>query len=368
MAVVTSAVAVGVGAAAAVAGTAYSIHKSEKESKKADRARKRAEDLQLAVVEEFDELEKEIPSVASRLYKLQQLKSVGNLTPEMEQAIQQEETALKQIQVDPAYKQAQFRTLAKLREVSDSGGLNPVMKAQLAKVRSEIASAEKASREAILQRASQMGTLTGGQVVNSQLLAQQQGANREAEAGTAIAAEAYKNALSAMQAEGELAGKMQAQDYGQQRDLASASDLINRFNTEQQASTQARNVAQQNAAKQYNLMNDQRIADTNTSQANEEARNEASAASRQFEDKLRVKAAKAGQYGNMASTSAAEAAAAAAAASNRDSASIGGIMKIGGGLLDYGLKGMGGTSTPTTPSGSYMDSTNIYGGGGTSFT
>jgi len=217
-------------------------------------------------------------------------------------------------------------------------GITPIERAQLARIQNELGNIEKASRQAILQRAAQMGTLTGGQTVQAQLLASQEAANRGALAGTEIASQAYKRAMDAIAQRGELAGGLREQEYGEQRDVASAQDIINQANVRQQADVQTRNVAARNIAQQENLAQQQRVADLNVQAGQEEARRQAQAKEDYYQDLYRVEAGKSGLLGQQAADQAAIADRKRQEAAAGTSGMLGGIGKIGGSLLDYGVK------------------------------
>src|SRR6266853_5706468 len=63
----------------------------------------------------------QIATPEQRMMQLQYLKSVGNLTPEQESAINQQQSELHKISVDPRYKQAQMSALNSLSQQGKTG-------------------------------------------------------------------------------------------------------------------------------------------------------------------------------------------------------------------------------------------------------
>lgn len=340
MAVVTSAVAAGVGAVATVGSAVYGGIQANKAKKKAESQEAYARRLQEEAIAEFDNLKSKIPSVSERLYQLQRFKQVGELTPELEEAITQEETALKQILVNPEYRKAQEDSLAKYQEIIDAKGLTPDVKAKLDQIQREVNAANKARQQAILQSAAQRGTLSGGQTLAAQLLAQQEEAQRASQTGTDVKALAYKGALDALAQRAELGKGLEQTEYGQQKDVASAQDIINQFNVRQQTDTQRANIDRKNIAQEQNLAQRQRIADLNVGLSQEEARNQAAAREAKFKDELAVAQGKAGQLGQQAGQQAGFAQQSQSAASQAQQGMLGGIAQAGTGLASYGTKNL----------------------------
>lgn len=351
------AVAAGIGAVATIGSTVAGAVQGAQAGDAADAARKSAEQLEQERLNfartEFEDLKKQIPSVQDRLYNLERLKSIPYPDPEVRDTILQEETELKKIQLDPRFKQAQMEVLSELEEISREGGITPIERAKLEKIQNDIQSQEKASREAILQRAAQMGTLSGGQQMAAQLLSQQGAADRMSQAGTDVASEAYKRALSAIEGRGELAGELRGQEYGEQKDTASAQDLINRINVAQRTDAQRENIAARSEARQSDWANKQRVQDINAQLSQEENRQGVRAKEGQYQDLYNVAAGKVSQVGGVmgqqASTAQQQAELAKQRADQANQGVISGVSKIGGGLVDYGIKNYQSSSQPSQP-------------------
>jgi hypothetical protein len=187
-----------------------------------------------------------------RRVQLEYLKSVGQLTPEMEQAIAQQDTQLKSINVDPRFKSAQMAALNRLNQQGHEG-LTLEDRSALADVQRQNAQAQRGQQEAILQNAQARGMGGAGAELAARLSSAQSGADQAGSQGLKVAAQAQQNALQAMLAGGNLAGQMGQQEFSNQAQVGSAQDLINRFNTGNQQNVQHSNVGARNAAQESNL-------------------------------------------------------------------------------------------------------------------
>lgn len=207
------------------------------------------------------------PDPESQKVYLEQLKSQGVLTPELEQAINLGPSAMEDIQQDPSLRQAQLDSLSKLAEIGN-GGMSLQDQADLNKLRDQNAVAERGSREAILSNARQRGMGGSGMELAAQLANQQGSAQRAGQQSLDIAAQAQQRALNALMARGDLAGSMSARDFNQAAQIAAAKDKIAQFNAQNQQQVLGANVDRNNQAQKYNLGEAQRIADANTSMRN----------------------------------------------------------------------------------------------------
>lgn len=210
-----------------------------------------------------------IPPAESMQITLKYLSSVGKLTPELEESINQQDTELKNIELDPRSKEAQFRALSELEELGD-GGMRLSDEAAMADAMGNVQTKSRGAREAIDASMKARGAFGSGAELASKLAAQQDADAEANEIGLKTAAGAQDRALQAIIQAGELGGNLRAADFGEQKAIADAQDQINAFNTANSRDTVARNVAAKNAANQFNLMNEQRIGDENVGTANKE--------------------------------------------------------------------------------------------------
>lgn len=326
MAAVTTAVVGGVTAAASI-GMGVANHM---EAKSARKAAQRKGDQAVQAFYDFD-----IPTIESQLLELEELRSVGNLSPEQEEAILQQETELRQLlsaAVDPA-KQAQMKALAELEEIADQGGLTAEDRARLDAIRSEVSRQEKGQREAILQNYAQRGLSGSGMELAAQLANQQGAAERASAEGFNTAARAEQRALEAILQSGKLAGDIRGQEASEQLAIDEAEREIQKMNTLQRADVQQRNVDRKNLAQQFNLEKDQELANQNVGMRNKEQQYNKELQQKKFANELDIARGVSGQLQQSASADLQAAQNQSAAAGNVAS----GLAKIGGTLTDYGV-------------------------------
>lgn len=187
-----------------------------------------------------------------RQIQLQYLKSVGQLTPAQEAAINQSDTQMKNINVDPRLKSAQMQALTNLEQQGKTG-LTLEDRSALMDAQRQAAQQNQGQQQAILQNAAMRGMGGSGAELAARLQASQGSADQAAQSGLRVAAQAQQARMAALQNAGNMAGQMGATQFGQQAQVQGAQDVINRFNTGNAQSVQQRNVANQNQAQQYNL-------------------------------------------------------------------------------------------------------------------
>lgn len=243
-----------------------------------------------------------VPDPEQQKLYLERLKSQGQLTPELEAAMQLGDTEMKNISVDPVYKEAQLEALSGLGQVADEGGLLLEDRANLEKVMGEAQAQERGSREAIQQNMDARGISGSGLEMAAKLSNQQASAQRAHQASLDTAASARSRALDAMMRRGEMAGQQRSQEFGEQKDVASAQDIINKFNNQNSQAVQQRNIEAKNAAQLYNLQEKQRIADSNTGLANSEQAHNKGLLQQQYQNQMDRAAGVSGQYNTNAGT------------------------------------------------------------------
>lgn len=327
-------------AAAAIAGTIVAAGAitgsvmANNAAKSATRAAMSKEERALAV---WEDLKADLPDLQARRLVLDKLKSVGQYTPELEQAILTNDTELAKIAIPEKYKDAQDQALTGLQNVVDSGGVTPAERASEEELKADLGNTTKGIRERILQKAAERGTLSGGQVVAEQLQGAQGVSDQASLEAFKNKANARQMALDALEKEGNMATNLRTQDFGEQKSVADAQDTINKFNTSQSADSQTRNVQNKNNASQYNLNNDQRIADTNVGLENQETiynlEQPNKVAQQKFDNEKSIASGQTNQFNQMAQTD---------QKAGQDTAAMwsgigSGISKIGSAGLDYSL-------------------------------
>ena len=251
-------VVMAVGAAVAVAASIYSEHKAQAAQAKSEREARR---IMEAARQKIAQVAPPNPESQKLFYE--QLESVGELSPDLEQATQVGPSAYDDIETDAGLRQSQLNALAQL-EKQGQGELNAGDRYSLAQIQGQAAQQERGSREAILQSAQRRGTGGSGMELLANLQAQQSAADRSHIGGLQQASAAQQRALDAMMQGGQLAGSIRNQDFSEQDRIASARDVMSKFNAGLMADTNQRNVDRSNQAQAGNLQNRQRIADVNT--------------------------------------------------------------------------------------------------------
>lgn len=168
--------------------------------------------------------------------------------PRLADIASQGPSAFEGISVDPRLAAAQNASLGSLDEIIAGGGLTAADLANLNKVQSEVAQADRGRREAILQNASARGMGGSGQELLAQLSSGQAATNRANQSGLDIAGMSQQRALDAIMSKGSLAGDMRNQAFGEDAKVAAARDAISQFNT---SNLNTGNLANANIANQF---------------------------------------------------------------------------------------------------------------------
>lgn len=216
---------------------------------------------------------------------LDQYKSAGLYSPQLESAVADSVSQVAKIQEDPSLRSAQTQALQSLQQ-QGRVGLSATDRAALNQERLQNASDTEGKRQQIIQNMQQRGQAGSGSELAAQLQAAQGGSDQASAAGDRIAAQASQNALSAIGQAGTLGGQIRSQDFSNNAAKASAADEMNRFNVQNTINRNVRNTAATNQAQQYNVQNAQQLANANTAQANQEQQREAQAAQQQWQDQI----------------------------------------------------------------------------------
>jgi len=240
-----------------------------------------------------------VPDIASQQLSLQDYLNAGNFTPEQIQAQQMGQSAMAGIQTDPRLVQAQMAALNQLSQVGQMG-MTP---AEAAALQSATMNAQ-AQAQAKSKQIQDLFARTGMGGSGAQLAAQLENAQGEAQQlGTAsnqVAQSAQQQALQAISQAGLLGGQMNAQQFGQQAEIARAKDYINQFNTMNSQNVQNQNVQANNQAALRNLLNQQNISNQNTQLANQQQQYNKQLLQQQFNDQMQKAAGMSGQYKGIA--------------------------------------------------------------------
>jgi hypothetical protein len=239
----------------------------------------------------FEDLK--LPSIEEMQLQLEQLVEAGALTPEEAQAELIGRSEMGNISTDPRFKQAQMDALLGLQDIGD-GGLTAMDEANLNRIKSEENTASRGAREAIIQNANQRGMGGSGLELMAQLQNQQDSATRTSQRDMDVAGMAQERALQALIQGGDLGGKMQAQDFNQQAQVAGANDAISKFNAANKQNVNLTNVAARNNAQATNLNNKQNIMNQNVGTRNQQQQYNKELKQRQFENEMKKRSGQSG--------------------------------------------------------------------------
>lgn len=238
------------------------------------------------------------PNYEEMRLKLEQLKQMGLLTPEMENSIMQGGSALDSYTEDPRLRQAELDALGQLSKISNEGGMDAQARLGQEQARMSAQQQARGSRDANMMNAAQRGVAGSGLEFTSNQMADQNAANTSYMAGLQNAAAANERDMAALNGLSNVGGQMRTQDFSQAQAKAKAMDDISRFNTEAQQSVQQRNVSARNAAQESNLKESQRIADQNTMLRNQEQQYNNSLQQQKFDNSMQKAQGAAGLVGN----------------------------------------------------------------------
>lgn len=241
-----------------------------------------------------------VPSPEELRIVLEELKTVGMYSPQLEEAITLQSSKMNEVATDPRLKEAQMSALQKLQQISDEGGLTMQDKAQLSQIQNEVNSNLKGNVDAVTQNMATRGMSGGmGELVSKQI-AVQQSANRNAQQGMDVAAMAQQRALNALMQGGTLANQMQTTDFNQQSKVAEANDAISKFNSMNQQDVRSRNTQNLNSAQKSNLSEAQRISDANVTNRNAQQTYNKQLEQDYFNNQMKKAATLSGQSNNLA--------------------------------------------------------------------
>ena len=227
----------------------------------------------------------DVPTIDEQQIALEELASVGELTPEMLQALELGPSEMEMISTDPRLQASQMAALEKLGGLTE-GGLSDADIAALEEARRSVEGAQTAREQAILQDMQQRGIGGAGAELAMKMASSQGAADRQNQASLDMARTAQARILESIMAEADLAGSLRGQDFSEQAQIAAAQDAIRQFNMQNQQRVQDQNVGMRNQAQQLNLAERQRLADSNVNQRNQQQMYNQGLAQQQFQNEI----------------------------------------------------------------------------------
>jgi hypothetical protein len=247
----------GIGTAVgAIIGGVGGLFGGESESEKAAKA----------AVAELQEMG--VPSEEARRIVYEKYQAVGELTPEIEQAISVDPTELQKVTTDPRFQQAQMQALANLENKAKQGGLDLSGQATLEGIKMDLAREARGKNAAIQQEMRQRGLGGSGSELAARLAATQASADQAGQQGLNLAALAQRQATENLGQMSNLARQMQQDELSRKSDAARAQDMIKQSNANLASGVQMRNVASKNRAQELDVGYQRNVAQLNTGLTN----------------------------------------------------------------------------------------------------
>ncbi len=245
----------------------------------------KADKLRQQAIDAFNSIK--TPELSALQVQLDKYVQAGKMTPEQAEVQLLGSNAFNSVVTDPSFVGAQKQALQQMQAIGSQGGLTAIDKAQLNDITNQQNQQNRSQNEATMQQAQQRGV--GGSDLNAvnQLINEQGNADRAANQGLGVAAQAQARALAAMQAAGQQGGALESQQYGEQANKAQAQNAIDVFNKQALNQTNLFNTQSANAAQAANLANAQAVANANTATGNQNKTYNAQQNQQVFEDAMK---------------------------------------------------------------------------------
>jgi hypothetical protein len=211
-----------------------------------------------------------IPTVEEQSIILQNPDLMGEYTPEQIQAMQDmTSSAMENVSASSDTIDAQKQALEGISEVAE-GGFTEGDKAVSREINRDVNQQAQARRNSILNAMASRGTLGSGMELAAQLQGEQQSIDQASRAGDNLSQQAQARALQALGQQGSLASQMRGQEFGEQSDIARARDEIARFNMVNRQRVADTNTGERNRAQLLNLQQRQSMEDQRAGNANQQ--------------------------------------------------------------------------------------------------
>jgi hypothetical protein len=257
-----------------------------------------------------------VPTIEEQKILLENPELVGLL-----ENINQQDTRLAEVQTDPRLREAM---MASLDELSKQGqvGLSSADLAALNQIRRSQAGANQAANAQIMGEMAQRGSLDSGNQIAMQMASAQRQADQASQQGDRLAEMSMQARRDALSKRGNMAAQLQAQDFNQVTQKASAQDIIDQFNIQGKRSNQ-----------QYNIGTKQDLEKIRAGNVNIQEQYNKGLPQTQFANQSQKASGLAGQYANMANMYNQQAASKAASEANKWQAIGNAAGMIGGAAL-----------------------------------
>jgi len=240
-----------------------------------------------------------VPSISDQQLALAQEQVQGQMTPAMQQAMQQQQSQLAGYQKNPDAVAAQTAALQQLQKLGQSG-LTASDMAAMQEINRNTGAQNQAQQKQIIQNLAQRGMGGSGAELAARLSANQSSADTASKQSNALQQEALQRQLQAITQGANLGSSIESQNYGEASNTAAMQNAINQFNAQQKAASQNYNVSAQNQAQAQNLANKQNVANTNVGLSNQQQQYNKGLYQTQFSNQMAKAGGQAGQLNNIA--------------------------------------------------------------------
>lgn len=288
------------------------------------------DDAQRNAIAEFNNIR--LPGVDEQSLNLDDMQYLGDYQAQMEQGLNQDDSQMGGISLDPRLREAQMGALESISEMGETG-FSQAEEAALRQARRGAAGEAQAKSAQLLDEFSRRGMGGSGAELAARLQAGQSSADRLSQEGDRLSQMSQERALNALSQQANLGSQIRGQEFGEQSDIARAQDAINQFNTANQQNVQSRNVNNTNQAGLRNLSEKQRIGETNTGLSNQQQQHNKELLQSRFNNQMALAGGKAGQWNQLAANQ-------QQAAAN-DAAMMGSIIGAGAGIAGAAIGGKG---------------------------
>jgi len=239
-----------------------------------------------------------LPDIDLMKLNLESPELIGQYAPLLEQLQQMGPSAMEGVSTDPRLKQAQMQALEQLSGFS-KGEMSLADSSMVEQIRRGAAAQGQARQSAILSEMQQRGQGGSGAELIARLKSGQAEADRASQEGMALQQMLQQRALSALSQQGQLAGSVRNQEFGEQSDIAKSRDIINQFNTQNKQNVGQRNVSSQNQAQLGNLNARQQVADSAVAMRNRQQQYNKALEQQRYANEMTRAQAMAGQQANL---------------------------------------------------------------------
>lgn len=227
------------------------------------------------------------PTASQLQLQLTQAVIAGQITPQQASTIYQQQSALNNLQVDPAVEQQQYAALGQLAQVANSAnGLTPESTAQMLQIYNSMNQQNQSNNAAIQQNAQARGLGTSGTQFGLEQSAQQGNAQNEANYMAQVQSNAQQQKMQALSGLASQSNALAGQQLSTQEAQGQAQNAINNFNTANAQSQANLNTQNNLAAQGANVANAQNVENQNTGIANTQAAANVGATQQAFNNQM----------------------------------------------------------------------------------